>query len=756
MRQPLLGEGKLLVRILEREGETLVLTGKRGTEAVARPAAELTLEPQGAKDEANTPPEDEVVPSFPATLFGRVVESGAEHPLADTAVEIRHPGLPSRGTRTDADGHFEIDWGGPMQTEVRALPKRGFVTIDSWKSLDTEERLGRKEIVLRLRRGRSDLVRGQVLNSLSGERVFSLQVKVSGSGLQETCTSDDGGLFETTTAFPEGKIRAELADSAPEGVVHLGHFERVHLEGGKLSPDWMMEVEIGPSYRVLPNVGVEFPTGSRIALREERPTEEFTTVLRYEPWGSGLKAFNRKQPEHGSGEDEETQWRWLTPRPGEVPWIRYGRQIHPAEEGTEPKLVLDDPTQCWRAEAPVPSTVGHHSEPIILPLVPSATISGRAADTTGESVGGALVRVHVLSRESPTVLHHTETLEDGSFELSGVDPGSYRMAISPLIHAGDEFVFRCDQGPNTLPPFLLPPTIDVGDIAGDILVDEDMRHSPPLVTLASSEGSQWRRVISGKSEGRVGKKRRYSFRFEHVPGGRYEVSIASTVFRGPGHQADWTPRKQTVLPPHEGLVFRSKSDGDGVLLQINVGFLGPVRPVIGQRPGELADGLSYGAKLILGPGGMLVGNIDLMRNRHLKIPRSGHLEWQIVSPFYRSVSGDERDLVFLSDKAVLDVKLRTGFSITFLLRGRNEDMRHNLLSYDKAAAWPIPIVGAKAYVNKKLVGRSDRNGLMSLDLARLPKEIGILAPGWKEGQVHPYWDHDPILWLIRDEEQPVR
>jgi len=720
--------------------------------------AELSLAPPPGTEEhpLETESDSPVPAEFAATLHGRVIEMPSGRPLPDTPIEVvadldaEAEGRLRAGVRTDELGLFELPWFGPETAWARAHPRRGFVLEDPWKKLDPGQRRGEEEIVLRLRRGRSDLVRGRAVNSLTGEGVFSLTVRVRGSGISETCQTDGTGHFESSLAFPEGKVRVALSDDAPEGSTPLGRFEREHLEGGRLNPNWVLDIEIGPSYVVLPSVGPSLPPGSRVALREDRPPEHYSTRILCTEWGGFEIPPARGGPEQTRAAlpEEPREWAWLLPRPSPGgPWVRYPHQLHPPLEeeegvaGSEPRLVLDDPSREWRAEARVPSILGHHPDPIVLPLEPSAALLGTVGDSTGAPVAGALVQLRSPSSSAPTLLHLSETLEDGSFEFPSIEPGLYRILVSPRVHAGDDFELRCTQGLNTAPHVLLPPAIDVGDIAGKVLLPDGVPHSVPKVTLSSAEGSQWTRTVGARYTGTSGGERAYRFRFDHVPGGRYVVSMGASVV---GHRrervADWTPRKRTVLPPHEGLVFRSRADGKPVELVVNL---------------ESERGRpTHGARLVLGPGGLVQGTFDLHRNRHLRIPRDGRLEWKLLSPFHRALSGDESDLVFRDEEAVLDLKLRTGFSATFQLRGAPR-RSHRTRPPRSTGALPtvVPIVGAKAYVNNKLVGRSDRRGNLEIDLPRRPSWIGILAPGWGEGVLLNERSGGPLVVLHRLENE---
>jgi len=154
-----------------------------------------------------------------------------------------------------------------------------------------------------------------------------------------------------------------------------------------------------------------------------------------------------------------------------------------------------------------------------------------------------------------------------------------------------------------------------------------------------------------------------------------------------------------------------------------------------------------GAQLVFGPGGLLIGQVELDGGMELTIPHDAQIDWRVRTPGFRSISGSEDYFVFSGDGARLSVQLRRGWSQTLHLRGVPMGGRVLHKAMREGLFWPLPVVGAKIFADKRLVGRTDREGRVDLDLDRLPRELAVQAPGWHGVRLVQEDETGPILWL---------
>jgi len=659
----------------------------------------------------------------PLRLVGRVEQAENERPLADIVVQVTGPDDKAvAGARSDEDGRFEIVGLAPEEVTIRARPRRGFVVKGRLHVVTAEERRGEEEIVLVLARGTSAPVEGIVVNELTQEGVFELRVELSLGELSESVRTDGQGNFATEVAFPPGALSAAVFDEPPGGPAGIGTFRREHLKDGMLGEPWALEVGIGPSFLLDATSGASLGPDFMARIVEASPEPRFAAVLDVHAGGFVL---NRDAPVE-LGKHIENSWPEIPVRPGTPPWIRYSSQHlkPPAEEvAREITLQVHGGGQ-WIGAAEILTTVGHYPHTIGIPLRACGTVAGSVIDTTETPVKEASVRLFSRGSGSELAIRETKTNDGGAYNFADVDAGLYRLVVQPLLHAGDERELRVEQGPNPLPTVILPPALVAGDVAGELFVAADTPHERPFLTLASAEGSSWRKVEVARVAARDEHGTLYAFRFQDVPSGEFDLAVGHLGLNK-GLSNFWTPRKLRVYSPRDGIRFDCRAPDDPEALVFRVT--------------DAAGNSVAHADVTFGPEGFLVGQYKLRGDRVFFLPRGVPLEWTVSARGYRPVRGNASAALRDGDRRVVDVVLKRGWGATLHVLAAPDASklnRHRRTVYESELFWQATPVVARVYADGRIVGRTDARGRIDLSLAHMPQKIRVEMPGWMGAAVH--------------------
>jgi len=681
-------------------------------------------------------------------VHGRVVDHDRGEPIGGVAVIVEEGTLRARA-RSDEEGRFELDWRGGDGARGVALPKKGWVPTGPPVPLSPAHLAGTEELVLTLRPGTADVVFGRVLDP-TGQGVFDARVSLDMPryGLSDSVVTEGDGSFRSEVSFPEGELVGDVADLPPgEEPVLVHRFEVDHLEGGRLRA-LTLDVPIGPTFLVAASIGTVLDESFRARVRAAVDETGIAAVLGVED--SGFRLLSPPGAQIGreverdllgglgyTGAEDADRVDARTPDPEPwtevalrtrlsdgsqaTPWVRYARAIAPPVEGVAYELVLSS-RDTWYGAGPLARIEGLHPGVVSVVLDLVARVGGRVVDTTGAGVPEARVQLHEPGKEDEAPLFLTTTNRAGSFELERVPAGSWVVRIVPRKHAGSRFPVDLPPGRVALQDTVLPAAPNAGSVEGRLYVQDGIPHDSPVLTLASNEGSAWHALARAHRNGRnESGELVYTFRFDDVPSGEYELTVGALGWRDATRGNAWSPPAHKVFPPRDGVLFHCRASEEPLEFRFDV--LGP-----DDRP-------LRGAEVTFGPGGWLSGSFDLDWTRTFRVPRDASLSWSVHAPHHRPVSGTEADIRHEEGGGVIELRPSPGWGATLYLVAASFDREARALDALQAGWMTNPVVGAKAYADGRLLGRSDARGRLELAGDQRPERIVLRAEGWVAKQL---------------------
>jgi len=441
-----------------------------------------------------------------ASESGQAIPRDDDSPAGDSPAGFR------AREQSDAGGRFEFGALRRGSYRVEAT-STGFVRA----RLDAVE-AGTTRIELRLVAGL--VARGRVLG-VDGEPLAGARVEVNGRS-RDGAETDDDGRFEIAG------IEASSAPAPGGGGGNVGLIARhplCEMAFESRTVDRLDDIEFRLRRRRLIAGVVRDPDGRPVAgARLTFETPGFPSVmLRFSPDGA--------QPPVRS----DAEGRFETPLPGQIP-------------GDAVEIVALHAGFAPGRSAPIPSRGGGEPPFVEIVLGAGGEIEGRVHDLAGQPVGGAYVRAlrdvayqgpalifaKVLPPSTPYVGHSSA---DGTFRISGVELGSYRLLVEAVGFAAEtvsgveviEGVARVDV------------ELDSGGSLEGRVVDLDGRGVPGIEVVAiwsstasaGNEGDEWAArnrheaemfgtvASQGVANARTGEAGNYTL--ERLPAGKLRV-----------------------------------------------------------------------------------------------------------------------------------------------------------------------------------------------------------------------------------------
>ena len=379
---------------------------------------------------------------------GRVVSAEDGSPLAGVRVRTAFAGRVEAETISDADGRFWLP---------RPERQRRNVEVDDthWRTLEPRHRLddetssGAREIVLRVEPLPGSILRGRIVDGVTGEPVPDFAVQVSGPWRADSndehyvyltrapedfyadvFVTDATGRFASDGPLAHGDYQLEFFDREREGgtlssVIRPGEELYEHGAGDEVHEH---HLSIGPTYRF----DLELPAGVHVEdLYANFPVATEATLADRSPDASGAVPPRVRTYSNN----------WL--RTGERPWVRFPARTPGARAPAAPDadaLAVGPYTlevRCynglWLGSAEVDSIVGVHERVVRIRLEPRSVIRGEVRGVDGDTIQGARVRAHLADQPNGAVVEdHTDG--DGRFELEHLPLGNVRLDVSLEFH----------------------------------------------------------------------------------------------------------------------------------------------------------------------------------------------------------------------------------------------------------------------------------------------------------------------------------
>ena len=331
-----------------------------------------------------------------------------------------------------------------------------------------------------------------------------------------------------------------------------------------------------------------------------------------------------------------------------------------------------------------------------------AWLRGQVVDLTARPVAGALVKGIPLDGKGERAA--AASADSGEFELSGLEPGRYRVLVQGRFASATPLELTLVEGANEAGAVILPARPVAGAIEGH-LVAEDGGVTPFGVLFLRDLESGKERVETvfsffAPSTDEDGE----AFAFPDVPAGHYELVLVALDGRS------YEPEHILVEPPRSGLEFRASGPS-------SVGFRLRAHA---EESGE-ALGFAYAALLHGQWGG-----------EEVALGKEG--EWYLSAPWivwaegrrpvrgeFPEPRGDETEPI------LLDIPLERGYGEVLLFKDASSD---ELLANNFKTFTP-GLPGVTVSLDGQAAATSDANGLVLLDLARPPGKIEFGLLGWR-------------------------
>lgn len=615
-------------------------------------------------------------------------------------------------------------------------------------------------------------VHGRVLDRATQEPLpdLLLVLRVNGSSASEELGTDAQGAFTGRTSFPAGRLALLVYEHASARDCLLGTSIRAHA-ADSAQDEWQVEVDIGPSWRIVGLAASDEPPENWIAQLRLSVADGPVAGLIVRR-GKGYELIDPRAP----------QWHWgsapIALRAGKLPWFRLCAPLkpvpelprtqvrvktggEPVDEEAVPILELRTRDGCWYAECPIRPEPGAHE--IDVRPTGIARLSGRALDFAGRPLAGARVRASIAdafaSLPALPPLSRATADAEGRFELEGLPALKLRMGVEYGSFEQFEFNSAAARGPNEAGELRIANLALTGDVSGELACPDHPERSVvvetvadgsesggralavplgvPLFVLRADEGPAaalrfaTRGIDSSKPDGRV-----WRFRFQGVPAGSYTLYVTGhehALARAEVHPngAELELRCEHAAAPIELAQIELEREGGAELRDPRLLVLPPMWPSLG------------------------FGFDPDARRSLAQLPSS----WALCAKGCRPRFGRELELPLRRDKRVTR-RLEDGSGLVIYLRegdGANHG-EFEPLGAHVAALYSAPEISGIALLSE----RGDEQLSDEFGAARLsfPYEVGalrVIAPGWRARKLVPLpsTDKDPscplfVLWMTRE------
>lgn len=329
-------------------------------------------------------------------------------------------------------------------------------------------------------------------------------------------------------------------------------------------------------------------------------------------------------------------------------------------------------------------------------------LRGAVVDLTARPVAGALVKGIPLDGKGE--MADVVSDDSGAFELTGLEPGRYRVLVQGRFASATPFDLVLAEGVNEAGTVILPARPVAGAIEGRLVSDDGEDPSGVLLLRDLESGKERARNAAfsffGQQEEETG-----SFAFRDVPVGRYELSLVALDGR------PYEPRQVLVEPPASGLEFRARGPAaKGYRLRVRA------------RESDQALGFFYALRL----HGMWVGD-DAAAGEDEVMPWP--VPWIVWAEGRRPVRGVAPELQGdETEPHLIDVALEPGHAEVLLFKDVASD---RLLADEFNAEFAPGLPGVSVWSRGRSIGTSDADGLVVLDSSEDPGELEFRHSGWR-------------------------
>src|SRR6185503_19911958 len=402
---------------------------------------------------------------------------------------------------------------------------------------------------------------------------------------------------------------------------------------------------------------------------------------------------------------------WYTARKGPPPYLRYDAPVHGSGECW---LEARSKDGLFEGRGNVDSLIGIHEVEIV--LRECAVVCGRVVDASGAPWRDVPIDAAHFTTDD-VERFRVRTGSDGSYQLGARDPGRMRFLLSP---PQDTRVRRLDlevpRGLTRVPDIVLERR-SAGSVRGVLRSRDGTRPVVGTLRLRALDGSGYElsqyfafgagRVIATGIQGDKSWDEYSSaqdtleFRFQDVPPGRFELSVASHQGYACSHDSI------EVQAPADGLVFLFEN-----AVELRPYYFELVDVETGKALAEpVAEVWISGAKSAI--------RLGSRSDRRPEMADGVRFEWTAFHPGYRMERGTERDFVLEEGAMVARRGLRHGLGLRLELR--DYDLGPERWD-ERDPRWEASgVAGAEILADGAVVATSDQDGIAELDLPQVPE-----------------------------------
>lgn len=549
-------------------------------------------------------------------------------------------------------------------------------------------------------------LRGRVLSRRSAQPWGDVWVRLESAGHSETIRATSAGYFLASKDLPEGPLTARIGldeegpwvGSEGQSLDHeaLGADQRLHR----------LRVDAGPSFEL-----------------------EFLEEASLEPerWEARLIERN----ERGG----MRPWSWQVLRTGNLPRLRYLDREWPLDEEWRVFVELRLRNKDWFARAPVESSAGDRGRALVLDLVQYAAFSGRIIDGQGAVQAGVQVSLHAQSGSETPLFDRqpwvTWSALDGGFAFPPqIEPGHYHLQIDSEWRETVQLELDLEGGHRPGYEVILEEVEASAEMPVAIVGSGEGSLPEVILSLVSLDDESVRRCLHTRLKspmkgfieaGGVG----HGMLFQQLREGRYELSI----FPVDGRRYEPT-RIEVQLPLQiEGVLF----------VEVNA-----------ERPRRVGfDVRDAQTELVLPEYLLRVFGDDWWFPEASRVAKGGQFSqlvtdglanrWMLWAEGYQPAYGSWNDLEAAApedsqDESRIAVGLSPGWGAELVLRDGGAGLPSARLDSWQAVALvhqAQPVEGVLVIADGRLVGQSDRDGRVRLELDSVPRELELFKEGWR-------------------------
>jgi hypothetical protein len=410
------------------------------------------------------------------------------------------------------------------------------------------------------------------------------------------------------------------------------------------------------------------------------------------------------------------RWRdWLQPRregPGNGPglWIRYSRPYGEGGAGIV-EVVAEEAGLMGRQ--PVASTVGVYPRILHVPMHgASALWIHSPVDPTAPLAESLFWKVERLDCDPAEMPRLGQILPvEESARIDGLQPGSWQVSLAVAGAEAVSKVVSMSAGETATVECVRRQPPGGGRISGELVSLAGRFRSSGLIFLQDLQEeercarSQRFRVLAGQEVDRL------PFSFDGLPEGRYTLVVR------PEDGLEWRPRSPIEVKTGDFVRLECVDDGETVDIEFDA-----VDSVSGERIEDATVCYS-----INGVDDQFI-RVNPMRHEIRGVGDPERISWGVFADGYAPAFGDGAGVRPDSEgSATIQVVLERGWGAQLLMTtGPKVRVLPHQRHYFSDALVPVP--GVDVLADGVLVGRSDEDGVLRLNLPREPRSLVFEHP----------------------------